>query len=306
MIDIFQSIITSFYNYNYNAKNQKESFLINPSHIFLRDTEIHSMFVTDHSCREYLSSVDSRTWLRKTGFGNSEKDYIGQMSNFSEVEQKMLIECLVKLPRSYLLTGTWKFAKTSSQIELGMPFTLGDIVFIPPDIIAITSTFCNTLCHERMHILQRQYRNYFNTFIEDQMGFTQIPISGYLSVVPFANPDGPQSPQQGWIFKYKTQWYYPILIMTDIGDLERVGVEVDITNWSSSQGYPSSGAFTDNIKPLHKLLSRRYPTCPKHHLYHPYEILAELGAMYVTDGTTGDHNIDLFYGELESKINLEL
>jgi hypothetical protein len=133
------------------------------------------------------------------------------------------------------------------------------------------------------------------------MGFQQIPIRGNLSVTPFANPDGPQSPSRGWVFIYESQWYYPLLSMSPDGDLERVAIQVDPTSWDT-RGIPQAGVFSSNVYPLSNLLHSSYPTCPKHHLYHPYEILAELGAIYLTSGNTGDPKIDNFFQSLESKI----
>jgi hypothetical protein len=299
MRDIVQSIVTLVYYYNSNI-NVPEGFIgsLNPKAIFLGPVRVKQMFQSDPSCQQYMSEIDSRSWSLKTHSNGSKESYLSRISNFKSKERTRLRICIRKLPESSLLTGDWVFAKTSERLELGMPYTLSNVVFLPPSIIKDTPTFRKTLCHERIHILQRQYQSLFDTFIQKNMGFSKSVINGKLPVIPFANPDGPQTPGNAWIFQHQKKWYYPLLTMSLEGELKREGIEIQPVQFNF-RGDVSLAVFTHKKTPLSHLLASRFPSCPRHHLYHPYEILAELGAIFLTTGKSGDMGIDDFFRELQ-------
>ena len=297
MLDIVQSIVTFVYHYNTTVP---EGFinLSNAKAIFFGPIRVGQMFQQDSFCQQYIRDIDSRSWFLKTQSKGNLKSYLSRMSSFKSKERTTLRTCIRKLPASSLLTGDWIFAKTSSYLELGMPYTISNVVFLPPSIIKDNPTFRKTLCHERIHILQRQYQSMFDTYIQKNMGFSRSVVNGELPVIPFANPDGPQTPENAWIFQHQKKWYYPLLSMSEEGELERNGIEI-LPTQVDFKGNVLMGVFTHNKTPLSVLLASRFPSCPQHHLYHPYEILAELGAIFLTTGKSGDPGIDDFFRQLQ-------
>lgn len=295
MIDIIQGVIygllPSVVNEGFTNTNRQVEHLT--------PELVKKLFQRESSCRLYVSEIDSRSWFLKTSGGAGLDEYLSYMDYFTPENKQQLSKSLRLLPTSPLLRGVWRFAKTSDNLELGMPYTLGDVVFLPPGLLHSVDyhSVSKTLCHERIHILQRKYQSVFDQFIYKVMKFTQIQVLGDLPVIPFANPDGPQSPQRGWIFRHRKKWYYPLLIMTPSDTLSRVGIQLKITD-GPGKVKPVTATFTDIIEPIATLLEDKYPTCPKNHLYHPYEILAELGAMFLVDGTSGNRQIDDFYNKL--------
>lgn len=68
----------------------------------------------------------------------------------------------------------WKFAMTNNAIELGLPHTRGDIIFIPECKLNRTrEKMIRTLIHEKIHIYQRMYPCLFiNTL--SKMGYKKL------------------------------------------------------------------------------------------------------------------------------------
>lgn len=68
----------------------------------------------------------------------------------------------------------WKFAMTNHAIELGLPHTRGDIIFIP--VCKLNGTrekMIRTLIHEKIHIYQRMYPHLFINVLS-KMGYKKL------------------------------------------------------------------------------------------------------------------------------------
>jgi hypothetical protein len=172
---------------------------------------------------------------------------------------------------------------------MGMPFTLGDAILIPENLFKIPlKSLIQILCHEQHHVLQRQYINQFNYFTSKYLKFQQVEITN-LPKNQFINPDGLQVSKKTYIIKIKKYWYCPLLILTNNG-LQKILYRVDLNN---------SRLFKDKTIPFSSL-NALFPTCPPSQLYHPNEILAELGAKYMLEKSSGDINIDKFFKNLST------
>jgi hypothetical protein len=169
-----------------------------------------------------------------------------------------------------------------------MPFTLGNVIFISD--VNETNDFRRTLVHERMHVLQRKYTSQFNKFLEQTLHFKLVTIVGKLPFTVFSNPDGLQLRNASWIFPDGDKWYCPFLTIKR-GNLLKLAIDVKYINKYTVE-------ILGNVKNVADLLASRFPTCPTNHLYHPYEIMAELGMKYIIEGTSGNKDIDHFYHNL--------
>jgi hypothetical protein len=101
--------------------------------------------------------------------------YKQNFQNFNIIEKKILNNTILNIIRflpnninRILKTGEWKFIKTNNHVEGGMPFTLGDIIFIPQGLLTkmllyyksnniegLKKDIISTLIHEKIHVAQR-------------------------------------------------------------------------------------------------------------------------------------------------------
>jgi hypothetical protein len=197
------------------------------------------------------------------------------------------------LPSSPLLTRSPNYILVSDRLEYGMPFTLANWVILPKSILdkQTIDDLANTMSHEQMHILQWKYPMLHQKCTRDILHYRQVKIHGRLPIIPFVNPDGEQTASHSWVFEIDGSTYCPYLIMDKPYSLKKVGVHLRRRNASSYEVIPK-------VTDLSILLRDRFTSCPMSHRYHPYEILAELGAQYIQKGTTEIPELDKFYRDL--------
>ena len=177
-----------------------------------------------------------------------------------------------------------------------MPFTLGDVIFLPEHFIKMLINNPNSidllsvLCHEKIHVLQRKFTSKFNNFITKHYGFKLIKINVKYPITIFSNPDGLQIPEKNWVYKYNNYWYLPYLEWNN--GLHKVAIKLS--------KYQDNWIFTTEKETVYTILANKLPECPSHQLYHPYEIMAELGAKYLMEGSCDNSNVDSFYKHLSN------
>ena len=295
MFNLFLVISTSFIIicllvYVYFYKKDPDTLTLTLKVTFLSKTEAIHFLKMDSSAQLYFNNIDKRTFQQKVGQSNLDH-YYKLIKTFTYSEKQLLKKMVIKLPQQNLLSGNWIFAKTDTHLEMGMPFTLGNVIFISS--VTESSEFLTTLVHERIHILQRRYPTKFNQILKI-LGFRLVTRTGKLPLVVFSNPDGLQLAKSSWIFKSTNKWYCPFLVLRN-NKLEKKAIRVIWLNKNKVK-------LTNDIKTVSNLLSKRFPTCPLDHLYHPYEIMAELGALFVINQSSGNIYIDHFYQQLSTVI----
>lgn len=285
----------------------KSTSTIKSNNVLFLDKQTTKVFFKNNiTAKEYLNSIDPTTSYYKLGTHDNLSNYSNYFQTFSKPEQNILRKAVSLLPKNKLLGGTWKLAKTSTSLEFSMPFTLGDVIFFSPLKSSSPLEYKRTLVHERMHILQRDYPTMFNKFLIERLGFRLVKIKKKkLPFTIFSNPDGLQLDSASWIFPVKnyisnknnkTKWFCPFLTINKSGNLEKIAVQVKYIKKATVR-------ILTRVEPVVKLLKARFPSCPSHHLYHPYEIMAELGMMWVLEGTSSNKEIDNFYSNLSKVIN---
>jgi hypothetical protein len=271
---------------------------------FLNQGEINNFFTSSPTNR-YLSSITPSVFRQKTNGGTTVRRYTQLLHPMVATEQAWIRYCLSKIPTCPLtnLYLTWKFIGTSDTLEAGMPYTIGEVIFLPPSFTVKNytpaPTVTHTLCHEWIHVLQRKFPFTHYQFITRVMGFRRVRVMGSWKLGKYqvySNPDGLQLPTGAWVFADdRSNWYLPLLLTVPPKDqLHKLSLQVKFTSKTSSQVI-STGRLVNNITPV---LGNRFRKCPSNHLYHPHEILAELGADYLMDGTTGSKRFDGFYQTL--------
>lgn len=268
---------------------------------FLNTSEIQD-YLRGVSTQQYFSTISPQILIQKTNGGTSSGDYERHLHPLLPKERKWIRECLSTIPPNPMINSnlTWTFIGTSNKLESGMPYTVGQVIFLPPSLtsknLSIQRTVTHTLCHEWIHILQRRFPELHYKFITKSMRFRSAQIVGPWKLGKYeiySNPDGLQRRQGSWVFSdNKRKWYLPLLLtVPTTGKLTKLSLQVDLI-----QGEParvkSRGILVDNIT---SILGKRFPMCPSSNLYHPHEILAELGANYLMEGTTHSSVFDKFF-----------
>ena len=275
---------------------------------FLTGSQIRQ-FVQSPAYLTYQRTISPSVLAQKTG-GMA---YHHHLRPLQTSEQQWVRRCLHQLP-SHPLTHSglsWKFIGTSRTLESGMPFTLGDVILLPPGLTVPDETesrrVTHTLAHEWMHVLQRKYPKIHRRFIRQQMNFHPVQlVSGWNlpGYEIYSNPDGLQTPAESWAFTTGKRWYIPLLL-TPPGPVRLAKKSLlvsPVSNHSPTvapRAVTSSGTLRNNVNTT---LQHRFHSCPQHNLYHPHEILAELGADYLVQGTSGSSVFDGFYRKLARQV----
>jgi hypothetical protein len=187
----------------------------------------------------------------------------------------------------------WRFAKFSNSIENAYPHTHGDVVFLsqklvdnlteeynnPLDITRI-SGLVDTLIHENIHILQRQYPKKFENLYTKYWDFKKVNeitgIENYLDNYR-TNPDGldlyyvfKNKIWLGCIYKTNTKkrmdmvYYYAVPVKKQTDKVFTLDETRDVENLTSNKEFSEffNGIFSN--------------------YYHPNELAAEALAKYLT------------------------
>ena len=115
----------------------------------------------------------------------------------------------------------WKYLMSINNLEMGMPYTLGDYIIINNEMIGrgnngiiSKDVLIEIIVHERLHIIQRLYQRKFNNFYRQKYPFlkkkyhlSQIPKK--LRAINMTNPD---SNSRIWTYEINNKEYIPILV----------------------------------------------------------------------------------------------
>tara|TARA_X000000950_G_C13892388_1_gene651399 strand:+ start:2116 stop:2901 length:786 start_codon:yes stop_codon:yes gene_type:complete len=155
------------------------------SAIFLNKDEACEYFVAHHSL--YINSL-SKEERRIKGIDINGSCYdIGRkiISEFSIAEKKMIRN---RLPPDQF-DIPWFFIKVSINYENGYPHTINGAIVLSEGDVSST-----VLRHERVHVLQKQYSEWFDSYYSNLYGvdrLSNIKIPSELKMRVRSNPDTP-------------------------------------------------------------------------------------------------------------------
>lgn len=211
------------------------------------------------------------------------KEYLSSIKNFTYSEKQNLnylindVENSVEKYKKFRNQFEWNLVKLDNKIEWGMPFTLGNYIFLPEHVLKLSDTqLKSTLLHEQVHILQRRHQDRFNFLYERILGFKKInycDLGDHLDKYRISNPDGMDV---NWVFKVGLHWIMPMIIMepNNNNNHDEYGVLVNIKN----DGYHSVNYMGSNNEPVMVPLRNLHEYCKKlkrnNGIYHPNEYLA--------------------------------
>ena len=177
--------------------------------------------MTNQSSLLYFSTINEKMMKIKNGYSYNILGYLNNLLDFNSNEINAIRGSIELLKNKQLISCKyWNFIKTNNKLEFGMPFTLGNVIFLPNHFVNnITNnnssiSLLSTLCHERIHILQRVHKDFFDEFIINKMKFKKTSINKLPDNL-FSNPDGLQTKGESWIIKINKKWYLPYLDFND-------------------------------------------------------------------------------------------
>jgi len=170
--------------------------------------------------KDYLKTINENMYFKKLNlnigtkinfdnFYNIYKLLIKKPSSSQKISLKYKIDSVNKL---LALSISWKILISKNNLEGGMPFTIDNYVIIPDKLI--NSISINTLLHEKIHILQRNYQDKFNKFYKQIYPFLYMMkdnriIPNELDKINMTNPD---SNNTYWIYYIYNKLWLPLLI----------------------------------------------------------------------------------------------
>jgi hypothetical protein len=231
----------------------------------------------------------------KTGLNIEKKNlvtyYIKNTLEFNSNDKKTLyfyIDIIRKKYNTYrLITHTrWNFIKISYKLEKSMPFTLNNYIFLSDRVLKnfYNSMInnknllknCETLIHEKIHIIQRNNQKLFNTLYTNYLTSiycNNLIITNYWNNKIMTNPDGLEIK---WIYKFNNKYYLPLLVIDKEGLKERV---------ITLRQYKNSFITTrESISIANFPLFNDYPSNISY--YHPNEISAYIISRYIVNERT--------------------
>uniref|UniRef100_A0A6C0EJE7 Uncharacterized protein n=1 Tax=viral metagenome TaxID=1070528 RepID=A0A6C0EJE7_9ZZZZ len=216
--------------------------------------------------------------------------YIKNTLKFSKNDKKALYFYVDTIREKYstyrLIThSNWNFIKISHTLEKSMPFTLDNYIFLSDKVLkdfynmmvynknTMILQNCETLIHEKIHIIQRNNQSLFNTLYINHFNSiycNHLIITNYWNTKIMTNPDGLEIK---WIYKLNNKYYLPLLI-TNKDNIEEVVITL---KWENNTFITTREFIEINSFPLFNYL-------PSNISYsHPNEISAYIISNYIVD-----------------------
>ena len=161
----------------------------------------------------------------------------------------------------------WKYLMSVNNLEMNMPFTLGDYIIISNNMlgdgnnkIISADTIIETIIHERLHIIQRRYQEKFNDFYRRNYDFimNEFPLyslPGELKKTHMTNPD---SNFKMWTYDINNKEYIPLLVFKN-NALSQIGYNInnhnDQVKLNKQTSYHPNEKFAHEV--AHKIFNNR-------------------------------------------------
>jgi len=196
----------------------------------------------------------------------------------------------------------WNIIVLSNNIEKGMPFTLGHYIFLPKKYIDnlikykfnkdIFLNNCDTLLHEKIHILQRIFPIIFKQFYKIHLHckyINNLVIDTHWKKKHFKNPDGLDIK---WVYRYNNNDYLPMLIFNK-NQLNQIIIKL---TYNTNYFYTTSTYHNLYEFPIFK----DYPTSIS--VYHPNEITAYIIPKLILNNYKLNNNLLIKFSILMNKL----
>lgn len=239
-----------------------------------------------------ILSVKVNKQLIYTNFDNLLNIYFNNILFFSSNEKHIIINWISKIRNNYnqfskFNDTKWNFVKLSTNIELSMPFTLQNTIFLTENIFNDLNPIY-TLIHEKIHVMQRLYPSIFEFVYTANLGLipTNIIFIDFWKDILFPNPDGLKYEH---LYEFNNNYYLPILAWIK-NKTEQIVILIEKQNnqYITTSKYWHLNDFKD-------IFFKNYPNNIS--LYHPNEISAEI-LTYIIMNKNLDDDIKLKFKKI--------
>lgn len=177
----------------------------------------------------------------------------------------LIIENIQKKYHKYpFLIHNWNVVKVSDNIEHKMPFTLDKYIFLPQSlvnkVIFYNKNITTTLIHEKIHTIQRENPNMFESFYLNKLGCIKIKnlkLSNFWKRKHLINPDGIDI---NYIYKFKGTYYLPLITYkNNTKSIKKIVITLDkksnyfetTQNYANINEFPVFSNYTSDISCYH-------------------------------------------------------
>ena len=275
--------------YYYSKENKKDKDKI------LEIFKIYSSFIKPY---------ESKTKLNIDKILNEDdivKEYYDNILEFTDTDKNIISRIIGNLYvelfhlKNFYNNMEWNIVKVKDTLEWGMPFTLGNCIFIPASHISENNAgqLKNTLLHEQIHIFQRKQPIIFAQLYLD-LGYEYID---YLKLPPdieelrITNPDGLYI---NWVYRDKDTYFLPLILMNEKNpkNIEFKGLFL-----RKNEKYYEPVLFNNEPQLIdinkYKQFMDKFKI--KHGLYHPNEITAHSFTDWFLDKKQINSEIQKFF-----------
>ena len=261
--------------------------------IFIEDKSIIRQVLSEYI--KYLENCSTNVLSRKTNkvintynFELIMNIYLDNCIQLSTRLKHQVTDFINKIRNKYskypFVHSKWKFIAVK-DIEISMPFTLQDCIFITENLLQ-NSNITNILIHEKIHTIQRKLSSSFYNLYTTYLGYipANIIITKNWKKLIFVNPDGVH---YQFVFPYLDKFFLPMLILNVQTNLPE---EIVILLKKENNQYITTNTYWL----LHQLKNSLFKDYPKNiSLYHPNEISAEIIATIITNNNNINHDLQL-------------
>ena len=178
---------------------------------FYNSDKFKNLLTSEHCFRNYLNHISKKEYKYRYSTNNIDLNsiYSNNILDFTTNEKTLI----VRLVHSFKNKQNWNFFKLHSDIDSGMPFTIGNYIFMPSDFTKNSKKHIrDTLIHEQVHVHQFNHKpQYYNLYRNCGFEIINNKLKEYIGnkYKILTNPDSIE------LFIYKKKYVPLILINND-------------------------------------------------------------------------------------------
>ena len=249
-------VIVTIYLLNNNSKKTLDSESIYEHFDRLIEFDNINSIKNNHQVLEYINRNTIYELKSKSGLDKNNdriKSYLNHILEFSDVDKQILTKHINNINDNGILDRNnltsvikdgkfntckkWNLIKIKNTLEFGYPYTLGKFIFIPERFINDDSALTKILIHEKLHIIQRHNKKYYESLYGKLYGkyiFRINPDNIDISDIEHIWINNPDSNNELYLIKHQNNLYIvPYINKKTYVDTNYAYKVIEINNLSS-------------------------------------------------------------------------